>query len=203
MGLLFHRRDFCKLQLQPKPMPGKIIIACLSLIILPGISSIVDGQSLVSFVPKNYAILDTVYGDLNMDANTDAILILKVKSEKDTSNANRPLLILEGISKDQYKLAGRNDHIVFCASCGGGMGDPYHGATIEKGSFSIMHYGGSTWRWTQIIMFTYQVKTGKYILQSDKGESFNSTEPSKIKIIKNQKGNWGKVSFEDYSNEGD
>ena len=56
---------------------------------------------------------------------------------------------------------------------------------------------------TQIITFTYQAKTGKYILQSDTGESFNSTEPNKIKIIKNQKANWGKVSFEDYSNAGD
>jgi hypothetical protein len=184
-------------------MSRKIIIACLSLFILQGMGSLAVGQSLASFVPKNYAILDTIFGDLNMDSLSDVVLILKVKSEKDTSNADRPLLILEGLSKDKFKLAGRNDHIVFCASCGGGMGDPYHGATIEKGSFAIMHYGGSAQRWTQIITFTYQAKTGKYILQSDAGESFNSMEPSKIKKIKNQKENWGKVDFEQYSNAGD
>ena len=184
-------------------MAGYMKMVCLFAFCIQGWSSFMYGQSLGSFVPKGYAILDTLYGDLNMDANKDAMLILKIKDEKDTSNADRPLLILEGISKDKYKLAGRNDHIVFCASCGGAMGDPYHGATIENGSFSIMHYGGSAQRWTQIITFTYQAKTGKYILQSDAGESFNSTEPNKIKIIKNQKANWGKISIEDYSNAGD
>jgi len=184
-------------------MTRQVKVLCLFALCFQGWSSLLYGQSLVSFVPKNYAILDTIYGNLNLDTLSDAILILKVKSEKDTSNADRQLLILEGISKDKYKLAGRNDHIVFCASCGGAMGDPYHGATIEKGYFSIMHYGGSAWRWTQIIKFTYQEKTGKYILHSDMGDSFNSTEPSKIKTIKNQKANWGKVAFEDYSNDHD
>jgi len=184
-------------------MPRAIKMVCLILFCVPAWSSFIDGQTISSLVPKGYAILDTVTGDLNLDANIDAILILKIKSEKDTSTADRPLLILEGISKDKYKLAGRNDHIVFCASCGGAMGDPYHGATIENGSFAIMHYGGSAWRWTQIIMFTYQAKTGKYILLSDAGDSFNSTEPDKIKVIKNQKKNWGKISFDDYSNDHD
>ena len=165
------------------------------------ITSVSQGQSLSSFIPKNYAILDTSYGDFNMDGKLDALLVLKVKGESDTSNADRPLLILEGIDKDKYKLAGRNDHVVFCASCGGSMGDPYQALTVDKNSFSVMLYGGSAWRWTQTITFAYETDKHQYVLQSDKGESFNSTDPNKRKKIKNQKDKWGKASFEEYSND--
>ena len=160
-----------------------------------------QSQSLTSFIPKNYAILDTSFGDFNMDSNLDALLVLKVKGESDTSNVDRPLLILEGISNDKFKLAGRNDNIVFCASCGGAMGDPYQGLTVVKNSFAVMLYGGSAWRWTQTITFAYDADKKKYILQSDKGESFNSTDPNKVKKIKNQKDQWGKATFEAYSND--
>jgi|WetSurMetagenome_2_1015567.scaffolds.fasta_scaffold653239_1 hypothetical protein len=184
-------------------MSGKIKWVCLCLFFMQGMSSLVVGQSLGSFVPKGFEVLDTVSGDLNLDAHTDVILILKSKQETDTSDMNRPLLILEGIAKGKYKLAGRNDHIVFCASCGGAFGDPYQEVTIQKGSFSVMHYGGSAMRWTQNITFSYQAATGKFILKSDTGESFNANNPDKVKKIKNQKGNWNKISFEEYSNDED
>lgn len=164
-------------------------------------TTMIRSQSLASFVPKNYAILDTSFGDFNTDGKLDALMVLKVKGEKDTSNADRPLFILEGISNDKYKLAGRNDHIVFCASCGGAMGDPYQALIVDKNTFSVLLYGGSAWRWTQTITFAYEADKHKYILQSDKGESFNSTDPNKVKKIKNQKDKWGKVSFEEYSND--
>lgn len=171
------------------------------LICFVGLATQSQSQSLSSFIPKNYAILDTSFGDFNMDGKLDALIVLKVKGESDTSNADRPLLILEGIDKDKYKLAGRNDHIVFCASCGGAMGDPYEGVSIEKGTFTVMLYGGSAWRWTQDIIFFYDGKKGKYMLYQDMGESYNSTKPNKVKKIKNQKDKWGKVSFEEYSND--
>lgn len=177
--------------------------SCLVVFFLLGVFSESQSQSLGSFVPKNYAILDTVSGDLNLDAYPDMVMILNIRSETDTSDADRPLLILEGISKGKYKLAGRNDHIVFCASCGGVFGDPYQAVTIEKGSFSVMHYGGSTIRWTQNITFSYQAATGKFILHCDTGESFNATNPGKVKKIKNQKENWDKVSFEEFRYNGD
>jgi hypothetical protein len=186
---------------KPNIMLHQFLSLIIFLLSFLSISQQSYSQSLSSFVPKGYSILDTIYGDLNLDANPDAILVLKVKGESDTSNADRPLLILQGSGKNQYKLAGRNDHLVFCASCGGAMGDPYQGVAIEKGSFTIMLYGGSSWRWTQNMLFNYNAGSGKYMLHSDTGESFHSSDPNKVKKIKNQKEKWNKVSFEEYSND--
>jgi len=182
-------------------MSIKLSSFCFLVTLSLGFSGTGQCQSLSTFIPKNYALLDSVSGDLNMDAYPDVVLILKIKAEQDTSNADRPLLILQGISKGNYKLVGRNDHVVFCASCGGAMGDPYQGVSLEKGSFTIMLYGGSSWRWTQDITFAYLPESGKFILHSDKGESFQSTKPNKVKKMKNQKENWDKISFADYSND--
>jgi hypothetical protein len=181
-------------------MPEPVKLYCLSAFFFIGLASCLDGQSLGSYVLKNYSILDTVSGDLNRDEYPDVILLLKSNMEADYPAVSRPLIILEGISSRQYKLAARNDNLVLCAECGGMLGDPYQAVTIEKGSFTVMHYGGSAWRWTQNITFTYQPATGKYMLHRDTGESFHSSNPNKVKKIKYQKENWDVVSFEDYRN---
>lgn len=157
-------------------------------------------QNIESFVPKNYTILDSTSGDLNLDNYKDMILVLSKNGEEQTSDVvdhpeKRPLLILIGQPNNKYKLVSRNDNTVYCFDCGGIMGDPYTGITIKNGYFSVEHYGGSNWRWTRIITYKYSKKDNNWFLYKDGSESFHVSDPEKItKTILTTK-NFGKVPF--------
>ncbi len=77
-----------------------------------------------------------------------------LKSSKKTRI--RPLLILIGNSYGNLKkVAHNNNNTVLCHNCGGIFSDPFEGITIKNGYFSVEHYGGSNWRWTEIITYKY------------------------------------------------
>jgi hypothetical protein len=109
-----------------------------------------QNKTIQNFIPAGYVLLDSASGDLNRDSYRDLVLVLKKNREEDSVDVPRPLLLLLG-SAAGYSLAGRNDNVVLCYSCGGVFGDPYQGITIKNGYFSIEHYGGSNWRWTRVI----------------------------------------------------
>lgn len=156
--------------------------------------------ALSQFIPQGYAILDTANGDLNLDQYPDVIMILKKNGEDSTSDVvnhpeKRPLLILTGQADKSYKLAARSDNAVYCVNCGGSMGDPYQDVVINKGYFSIEHYGGSSWRWTRTITFKYSPSDNYWYLHKDGGDSFNASDPDKVKTTVKTTKNFGKVPF--------
>ncbi|MGH8500377.1 MAG: hypothetical protein ACRERV_16445, partial [Methylococcales bacterium] len=80
--------------------------------------------------------------DLNGDGREDFIMVLEpLRSDPTVLNeARRPLLILVRESDDRLKLAKRNDRIVYCAACGGVMGDPFLGVEVGLKTFEVSHY---------------------------------------------------------------
>jgi hypothetical protein len=156
-----------------------------------------------AFVPTGYEILDSATGDLNGDAYTDCLLVLKKPDEEAQARVSedpekRPLLVLTGTAGGGLQLAARNDNTVYCVSCGGMMGDPYMGLTIKNGYFSVEHYGGSAWRWTHITTFKWSAEDKTWLLHKDGGESFHALEPDKVETdVKTQK-DFGKVPFEQF-----
>jgi hypothetical protein len=141
---------------------------------------------LEAFVPEGYEILDTASGDLNRDAFTDMILVLsrigeEKASDEDDNSGDRPLLVLTGTAGGAYRLAARGDNAVYCINCGGMMGDPFMGIVINRGYFSVEHYGGSGWRWSRTITFKYVPEEQSWYLHKDGGESFHVDDPEKVK----------------------
>lgn len=159
------------------------------------------GRPFSSFIPTGYSILDSASGDLNKDRLKDYVLILKIDEEADHADTTRPLLLLMGTGKEEYRLFARNDSVVLCKSCGGVFGDPYAGITVKNNFFSVEHYGGSNWRWTRIITFRYDTKTGQFILHRDAGESYHTSNPDKVKLNLHEKQDFGKLSFANYSSD--
>ena len=158
---------------------------------------------LLTFVPKDYSILDTATGNLNLDEYPDMILVLKKNGEEKTSDVvdhpeKRPLLILVGQPDGTFKLVARNDNTVYCVDCGGMMGDPYQGITIKNGYFSVEHYGGSAWRWTRIITYKYSKAENYWFLHKDGSDSFHATEPEKVESEILTTKNFGKVPFDKF-----
>jgi hypothetical protein len=92
--------------------------------------------------------------------------------------------------------------VVLCKGCGRIFGDPYDGITIRKGYFSIEHYGGSSWRWTRIITFKYDLKSRNFKLHKDAGVSYHNTEEDmKFDPIINNKDRYGKQLFTEFRND--
>jgi hypothetical protein len=158
---------------------------------------------ILQFVPKDYAVLDTASGDLNLDNIKDLILVLKRNGEDTLSDVvdnpeKRPLLILLGDINHKLTLAKKNDNTVYCIDCGGMMGDPYMGITIKNGYFSVEHYGGSGWRWSRIITYKYSKQENEWFLHKDGSESFNVCEPEKVESTIRTAKDFGKVRFEEF-----
>jgi hypothetical protein len=158
-----------------------------------------QSQQLRSLIPKDFTILDSASGDINKDGKKDLVVILKNNSEEVNGDTTRPLLLLLGSEKEEYKLAERNDSIVLCKSCGGVFGDPYVGITVKNNFFSIEHYGGSSWRWTRIITFKYDIKIKQFVLHRDAGISYHNSEPDKTTQNIHNKNDFGKLLFSKFS----
>lgn len=159
-------------------------------------------KAIAVHVPKGYQVLDTTVGNLNLDNIPDLLIALKSPLEDTSTNledpVHRPLLILFGNANGSYTFGFRNDNIVYCILCGGVLGDPFNGLTIKNGYFTVEHYGGSNWRWTNYITFKFNPKNKHFYLHRIDQTSYHTSKPDKIeKTIKTQK-NFGVVDFTNY-----
>ena len=127
------------------------------------------------FVEKNTTILAVERGDLDRDGDSDAVLVL----EPNDPDQPRPLLILIRDAKGALKLAKRSANSVLCRDCGGVMGDPFQGVHVEKGRFTIEHYGGSSWRWSASYTFGWSRRDQSWQLVRVETTSFHASEPDK------------------------
>ena len=128
--------------------------------------------------------------------------VLKEYFESNISN-NKRFIYIDGETKDKTDILEtvrntKTDNIVMCAQCGGVMGDPYTGMTLKKNFFSIEHEGGSSDQWTRIITFKYNIDEGRYYINRDAGEVWNTNSKKKKKLETYSKDQWGVVPFEDY-----
>ena len=150
---------------------------------------------------KEYTVLDTAMGDLNMDRIEDKIIVYKSLLEINQGESKRPLEIYLGQSDGTFLFAESNENVVLCYACGGVFGDPYEDVIIENGSFTVSHYGGSNWRWTRAITFSFVKDYNTWLLTDDSGISYNVNEEEKTNetLIYNPE-DYGKVRFKDFDN---
>ncbi|MDR1888524.1 MAG: hypothetical protein LBQ81_03955 [Zoogloeaceae bacterium] len=197
MNLLFYAGNSFALDL--KKERGNSENGCTS-------GSPVQGE-ITCFIPEGFSVLHVATGDFNLDAYPDKILVLKRNDEEESGNYDgdyeaaypRPLLILAGQADKTYKLVARNDKTVYCYRCGGMLGDPFTGVTIEKGFFSIEFYGGSGGgRWTRIVTYRYSKPDNAWFLHRDGVEGFDpwtgKTTHETMYTVKD----FGKLPFEKF-----
>ena len=141
-------------------------------------------DNLNQFIPKDYAVINSSTGDLNLDGLLDQILVLRKITEETTSNyggdgpAKRPMLLLLGQPNQSYKLATRNDNAINCVDCSGAFGDSFQGTVIKKGYFSIENGIAGGQHWQQIITFKYDKKSNNWFLYKDYTISHKMTDSS-------------------------
>lgn len=143
-------------------------------------SKFMEALSLQEIIPAGYELRDSISGNLNNDQFQDLIIVLKRNNEDSLAAISefavkRETIILYG-GPSGYSVVARNMNVVYCVTCGGVMGDPYEGITINNETFSVSHYGGSTWRWGRVTTFAKNTK-GTWVLTEDENESFNAVNP--------------------------
>lgn len=118
-----------------------------------------------SIFPSGYVVLDSAYGNLNLDAFTDAVLVFGHASETEGatySERPRALLIFLGDSSGTLNMVVRNDNIVYTEVEGQMFGESFAGIEIDSGTLRVNHYGGSRFRWTADYMFEYDAEKSSW-----------------------------------------
>ena len=111
------------------------------------------------FVERGTKAIALEAADLNGDGRKDFVLVLErenpSKDENDFPVNQRPLLILVRGEGGRLAEAKRNERVVMCSQCGGVFGDPFEGVVAARNTFTVMFYGGSSWRWAYSYKFNY------------------------------------------------
>lgn len=144
-------------------------------------------------------------GDLNGDGREDAILVLEALKPRDVdgmAQRARPLLILARDARGTLQLRKRSDHVVLCPECGGIMGDPLQDVTVERRAFSVSHYGGSGWRWSNLYRFAYSRRDDTWQLVRVEESSFHASDPeSGTETVRLPPRDYGKIDIADFDPE--
>jgi len=142
--------------------------------------------------------------DLDKDGKDDYLLVLQKHrrpgaEDFEIEETQRPLLVLVNGGDGKLREAARNERVVLCSNCGGVMGDPFVGIEAGAGSFTVMHYGGSSWRWSSSVKFAYSRKDRAWQLVRVEESNFHTSDPDKEKIeVATPPKDFGKIDFKDF-----
>lgn len=157
------------------------------------------------FVEKDSKAIALESADLNGDGTKDYILVLErenptEKDKYDYPKNQRPLLILVRGKDNKLTEAKRNEHAVMCSECGGMMGDPFMGVEVGTKTFTVNHYGGSAWRWSENYKFNYSRIDKTWQLVQIYKDSFHAADQNKTmkRTILTPPKDFGKVDIADF-----
>jgi hypothetical protein len=133
------------------------------------------------FVTPGRCAIAVAQGDVDHDGLTDFVVALgpaAAPAPGPGGEAARALLVLVGTGDGGARLGARGDRAVLCAACGGVMGDPFVGVTARSGTFTVRHYGGSSWRWGADFTFGYSRRDRAWQLVRVDEVSFHASDPA-------------------------
>ena len=103
-----------------------------------------NGQEIT--IPVNYAIEDSIKGDLDNDAIRELVVAYNVMQENEIDGVPRELVIYK-LENNQWVVWKTSDQALYGSKDGGMMGDPYGEMDIKNGILHISQNGGSSWKW--------------------------------------------------------
>lgn len=181
-----------------------LYVALLSMAVTAQSTEVKVPKDVEPFIEKGAKAIALESADLNNDGRKDYILVFERPipegSDDDMPSDQRPLLILVREKDGSLTEAKRNEELVYCRNCGGVFGDPFEGIDVGPGTFTVMHYGGSAWRWTVSAKFNYSRIDKTWQLVRYETSSFHTSNPNKAKRKIKLPKNFGKVDIADFKN---
>lgn len=158
------------------------------------------------FVAANTTLLAHAGADLNGDGLSDYVFILERQKTNDADleieTGQRPLKIALRQPDNSLKIVKTNDNIVLCSTCGGVFGDPFAELSAATKTFSVSHYGGSNWRWTNRFQFNYSRRDNTWQLVRVEESSFHTSDPETVKsAVYSPPKDFGKIDIADFDPE--
>lgn len=153
-------------------------------------------QKFAAWIPKGHEVLVLQEGDFKSKIGKGALMILEDK------HGARKLLVFIEDANHQMQLTGQSNEVVLCNTCGGVMGDPFQDIAFGKNKFTVMHYGGSNWRWSINTTFAWSNIDKQWQLIEQEESSFIATNPENMRTcsFKPPK-DFGKISLEQYNDQ--
>ena len=123
-------------------------------------------SSVLKKTPPGYILLKYASGNLDSDSLRDYLVVMHKAEEANVQSphyaAERPLLIFIQTSDGNFKLARRNDEVVFRldegAQCDPFLDGGYGGITIRYPYFTVENGVACGQHWTDYITFKYDPK---------------------------------------------
>ncbi|MCC5816336.1 MAG: hypothetical protein JJT78_16415 [Leptospira sp.] len=130
-----------------------------------------------SFIPDGWSATNhRVEFDWNRDGKKDIAMVLD-RSDSEGIKYRAVLIVMsEG---DDYKQSVFNENLIYNSDEGGAMGDPFSEFTEEHENLIIVHYGGSSWRWSMTRVFQYREGHFELVSTYDTYEHSATKEGSK------------------------
>lgn len=158
------------------------------------------------FVAKGESLLAFETADLNGDGLRDLVFIVEPVAAndgaKDEDDGIRTLKIAIRTRDGSLKVVKESSRVALCRRCGGAFGDPFAGLSASKNTFSVGHYGGSGWRWSNNYTFNYSRRDATWQLVRVDESSFHAAEPEKVEIKMYQPPrHFGKIDIADFDPE--
>jgi len=168
-----------------------------------------DGETLPDelspFVEPDTQVLALLQADLNGDGREDAVLVLERASDPaldSSEEVQRPSLLLMREANGRLALHARNDRLVYCASCGGTMGDPFQDIAVTDRGFTVSHAGGSGWRWGIDTTFAWSRRHATWQLVRVEEVSFHAGAPDNLeRTVSTPPKDFGRIDFADFDPE--
>lgn len=123
-------------------------------------------DNVVSLIPNEWSLLDSVELDYNADGLIDIVGILHHPFDEDGRWYPRILFAALQTVDEKYTLDFQDINLIRGAGEGGVFGDPYLPMTAEGNTFTINAYGGSAWKWSESTTFEY--RNGDWYLAQEK-----------------------------------
>jgi hypothetical protein len=131
-------------------------------------------------LPAGQQVVSWEVADLNRDGRPDAIMVSEAKAASE-DDGPRLLQVLLRQPDGKLKVVVRNEHAVMCRQCGGVFGDPFEGIQTQAGGFTLLHYGGSNWRWRADFRFAWSRRDQTWQLVAVDSLSYHTSDPDQQK----------------------
>lgn len=139
-------------------------------------------------LPMGSDVIASESGRLDGGTRPDFIVALGRPDEAEIARATgsapaRPLLIFRPDARGGYRLAGRNDRVVFRLDEGGQCGpfmDGYEGIVVSGDRFTVQNGVACGQHWTDFITFRFDATWHEFVFQRRDGQSWKlnaSTDP--------------------------
>jgi len=191
--------------------PATTLLYC-SLLSLPLLASAAAPDAgkppaeLDRFVAKGESILAFEAADLNSDGLRDVVFIVEPLQANDGAeeedDGTRTLKIAIRAPDGSLNVLKESSRVVLCRGYGGAFGDPFAGLSASKNTFSVSHYGGSGWRWSNSYTFNYSRRDASWQLVRVDESSFHAAEPEKLEAkTYRPPRHFGKIDIADFDPE--